>query len=217
MIAILRAKLIRYTLLCAALLAGLGMLTIPAQAQTQDSVFAPAITTLGFLVPGQQGVNGEQLEWVITVNNMGDAAGTNVVITDTLRDELRIDRVDTPNGAVSINGQTVTLRLASLAPGESLQFSIFTTVLEDAQIDNTACINADNLAAQECVSAVAIRSLPATGETPWWRLWAVIGAFASVGLAILSIGMLMMLDMALKAPELEPAVIPVMDVEHRQG
>jgi uncharacterized repeat protein (TIGR01451 family) len=146
------------------------------------SVFDPAISKLGLLVPGQLGARGEQLEWIVTVSNPSAVAGTNVVVTDTLRAELRIDRVVAAGGTASTNGQTVTVTYASIAPGQAFTFSIFTTVTGGgASIDNTACVNASNIAAQECVTAPLVRSLPATGQTPWWAdvLWALLAAGAA--------------------------------------
>ena len=175
-------------------------INVAVAAQPAIGVFDPAISKIGFLVPGQLGVSGEQLEWVITVSNTGASAGFNIVITDTLRDELRVDRVNLPIGTSTINGQTVTVTIPSLAPAESIQFSIFTTVLDGEQIDNTACITADNMSGEECVSARAIRALPSTGETPWWRLWVMVGAFGSIALAIAGLAMLMVMDTAMQQP-----------------
>ncbi len=146
-------------------------------------LYDPAISKLGFLLPGELGITGEQIEWVVTVRNTGTAGGSNITITDTLRPELRIDRVDSPTGTVAINGQTVTLTLNSLAPGDSVQFSIFTTVLNnpaDGIIDNTACVNGGGVQ-EECATAPLITRLPQTGESPLWRarllnsLWLLVG------------------------------------------
>ena len=135
------------------------------------SVFDPAISKIGFLLPGQVGVTGEQLEWIITVSNAGNVAGQNVVVSDTLVPALQIDHVDAPGATVNINGQTITVTYAVLNPGETRQFSIFTTVLDGIEVSNTACVNASNQAATECASGVAISQLPRTGENPFWRQW----------------------------------------------
>jgi uncharacterized repeat protein (TIGR01451 family) len=139
-------------------------------AAPQIAVFDPAISKLGFLVPGQLGARGEQLEWVVTVTNTGGAAGNNVVVTDTLRSELRIDRVNAPDGTVNISGQTVSVTFTTIQPGQTFQFSIFTTVTAGVTVDNTACVQAAGIAT-ECFTAPAITSLPATGEPPWWAHW----------------------------------------------
>jgi uncharacterized repeat protein (TIGR01451 family) len=132
-------------------------------------VFDPAISKIGFLVPGQVGVTGEQLEWVITVTNLGSVAGQNVTIIDTLDSRLAIDRVEAPGAAVTINGQTVTVVYPTLNVGQSVQFSIFTTTVRGASVTNTACVTAANQNAEVCATGSAVSNLPSTGEIPWWR------------------------------------------------
>lgn len=151
------------------------------------NVFDPAISKIGVLFPGQTGVVGEQLEWIVTVSNVGNEAGTNVTITDTLIDALQIDSVNAPNGNVNIDGQTVTVVYPTLGVGESVQFSIFTTVLEGVTLDNEACVSADNQATVECAFGQAVSQLPSTGETPAWRnyLWIlVLISVISLGLGV---------------------------------
>jgi uncharacterized repeat protein (TIGR01451 family) len=152
-------------------------------AAPQIAVFDPAISKLGFLVPGQLGARGEQLEWVVTVTNTGGAAGNNVVVTDTLRSELRIDRVNAPDGTVNISGQTVSVTFATIQPAQAFQFSIFTTVTAGVTVDNTACVQAAGIAT-ECFTAPAITSLPATGEPP---LWAHL--LRGVGVVLVALGL----------------------------
>ncbi|MBN1877261.1 MAG: DUF11 domain-containing protein [Anaerolineae bacterium] len=138
--------------------------------------FDPAISKIGVLQPGQLGLVGEQIEWVVTVSNNGSASGINVIITDTLRSELRVDRVSS-NVISSISGQTVTVTIPVLNPGQSVTFSIYTTVLaSDVTVDNTVCLVADNRNDPVCNTAPSInlplvRELPSTGETPWWAQW----------------------------------------------
>lgn len=142
------------------------------------AAFDPAISKLGFLVPGQVGVTDEQIEWLVTVSNPSSVAGQNIIITDTVNSRLQINSVDAPGGLVSINGQTVSVTYASLAPGQSVQFSIFTTVLDGESVDNTACISSTNLATERCATGTAVDSLPDTGETPYWRQGLFIAASA---------------------------------------
>ena len=152
---------------------------IDQDANPAIGVFDPAISKLGFLTPGQTGVSGEQIEWIVTISNPGDVPGQNVTITDTLQEALRVDSVNAPGASVSINGQTVTVTYATLNPGETVQFSIFTTVLDGASLSNTACVNASNQAADECATGSFVSQLPRTGETP------VIPSIALIGGAIL--------------------------------
>jgi uncharacterized delta-60 repeat protein/uncharacterized repeat protein (TIGR01451 family) len=136
-------------------------------AQPDIDVFDPAISKIGLLLPGELGLAGERLEWVTTVGNNGSATGFNVVVTDTLRPELRIDRVEAPNANVTINGQTVIVTYPTITAGQVFNFSIFTTVLRsDVEIDNTVCLQADNLSSPICTVGVPAGKLPNTGESP---------------------------------------------------
>lgn len=147
---------------------------VPTTSPTTDApsadinVFDPAISKIGLLLPGDLGLAGERLEWVTTVSNRGGASGFNVVITDTLRPELQIDSVNAPGGTVTINGQTVTVTYAEIAPAQVYNFSIFTTVLQsDVVMDNTVCLTANN-SGNICATGYPAGNLPATGETPLW-------------------------------------------------
>lgn len=142
--------------------------------QPQIGVFDPAISKIGFLLPGQLGVTGERVEWVVTVSNLSAIAGNQVVVTDTLRPELRIDNVSAPGGSVSVTGQTVTVTYGVLSPNQTVQFSIFTTVINGAALDNTACVESATSSA-ECVTASVVARLPQTGQTPAWRIALMVG------------------------------------------
>lgn len=132
----------------------------------QVGVFDPGMSKLGLLLPGDVGLQGERIEWVVTVFNQGGAAGQNVVISDTLIPALRIDSVETPEGTATINGQTVTLTFDSISPGETIVFSIFTTVVGNApaEVSNTVQLTADNYSGVLEVTGVLIDALPRTGE-----------------------------------------------------
>jgi uncharacterized repeat protein (TIGR01451 family) len=163
---------------------------------SSTSVFDPAISKLGFLLPGQVGVTGERLEWVVTVSNTSNIVGQNVVITDALDTRLHIDSVNAPGAVVDISGQNVSVTYATLGVGQSVQFSIFTTVLEGATVVNTACVDADNQAAAECATGSLIAELPHTGETPVYRTWLL---WSIVLLAIASMAALTIRSVALRA------------------
>lgn len=152
------------------------------------TLFDPAISKIGFLVPGQVGVTGELLEWVVTVTNPSNVTGVNIVITDDIDPRLQIDSVDAPNATVTINGQTVTVTYASLSPNQTVSFSIFTTVLDGVEVNNTVCVSADNQGVEECFTGAAIGELPETGESPLLRYWIL---FAAGGLILLSAGMIL--------------------------
>ncbi|MEQ8675914.1 MAG: choice-of-anchor Q domain-containing protein [Aggregatilineales bacterium] len=154
------------------------------------NIFDPAISKIGFLRAGELGITGERLEWVITVSNPSSVAGTSILITDVVRPELRVDNVTTTRGAATVSGQTVSVNVGTLNPGDSLQIVITTTVLDGVSIvDNTACVTADNQATLECVTALPVSALPATGETPLWRsvVMLLLGAGLVAGLTRLVI------------------------------
>lgn len=146
------------------------------ESESVVTIFDPAISKIGFLQPGQFGLVGEQIEWVVTASNNGSASGFNVVITDTLRPELQIDAISS-NVISSISGQTVTITIPVLNPGQSVTFSIYTTILmSDVTVDNTACLTVDDSKDLVCVTTPSInlplvRELPSTGETPRWAQW----------------------------------------------
>lgn len=132
------------------------------------AVFDPAISKIGFLQPSDIVGADESIEWMITIINDSTQAGINLIITDTLRPELQLDRVVSSRGVTAINGQTAVVTIPVLNPGESVQISIMTTTLQGTTIENTACVNADNLTGSRCATGQVVRSLPATGENPLW-------------------------------------------------
>lgn len=139
---------------------------------TGVTVFDPSISKVGVLQPGKVGVTGEQVEWIVSVTNVSGVTGNNVVVSDTIDSRMTIDNVVAPGGDVIVNGQRVTVTYSNLFPGQAVNFSIFTTVLDGLFVTNTACVNADNQGAEECASANALgvglpSNLPKTGASPW--------------------------------------------------
>jgi hypothetical protein len=127
-------------------------------------------------------LQNEQIEWFFTVTNIGNASGFNILVSDVLRSELRLDqlKVDAPLVG-TVSGQTITVLIPSLDPGESVTFSLVTTVISGgATIDNTACLSASNLNGQRCVTSSPISSLPSTGERPIWWPWLALAVLVTV-------------------------------------
>ncbi|MDX1995159.1 MAG: choice-of-anchor Q domain-containing protein [bacterium] len=139
--------------------------------------FMPSLLKTGF-------ARGGQVEWVVSVGNTGTGAGTSLVLTDVVPGDYRIDRVETPLGTATVNGQTVTVNLPALAPGQTVQISIFTTPLRVSDVQNTVCLRAANLSGERCVSGAVVRQLPQTGESPAWRSFALT-AIAGTALGLL--------------------------------
>lgn len=130
----------------------------------------PALSKIGILGPGQLGLPGEQITWVITVSNTTPNALTNVVISDTLVPELQIDNATTTSGTVSINGQTVTVVIPFLASGASVEIRITTTVLSNPAAPyfvNNVTLTADNGVFVQATGQVpTVSGLPDTGYPP---------------------------------------------------
>ena len=138
---------------------------VPAEPAPDIAVFDPAISKLGVLEPGQLGLPGEQLTWTITVVNQGSAGADDVVVTDTLIPALRIDSVSTERGSFSIDGQTVTVSLGQLDPGDTVTIQIVTTVLDGAPspVTNSATVSGGDVTASASATADTISTLPSTG------------------------------------------------------
>jgi uncharacterized repeat protein (TIGR01451 family) len=133
-------------------------------------VVDPAMSKLGFLQPGQLGLPGEQITWVVTISNPSGAALSNVSITDTLIPELRINNVTTTSGTVNVSGQTVSVNIPTLNSGQTVTVEILTTVLrnpESGVFENTVILTADGGILVEASAVVlGVVGLPETGYPP---------------------------------------------------
>lgn len=138
------------------------------------AIFDPTISKIGSLEAGALGLVGENLTWLITITNIGAITGTDIVISDTLRTELQLINADIDRGTTSINGQTVTFTIPTLAPGEVIYARIYTAVLRsplEGLIENTVTLSGrDQNSALVTRSATArfnlVTGLPATGYAP---------------------------------------------------
>ncbi len=104
----------------------------------------PALSKLGTLFPGDTGLPGEQLTWTVTVSNTSALPETGIIVSDTIRNDQRIDAVRTDQGTISFSGQDVTANIGTLNPGQSVNFYIDVTVLgspSDGLLRNTATSN----------------------------------------------------------------------------
>jgi uncharacterized repeat protein (TIGR01451 family) len=138
---------------------------------------------------------GDHVTWTMIVSNPGSTAATNVVVTDTMPNEVEILAVSSSSGTVTFSGQTVTFNQAVLGPGQALTIEVLTRVRAGAvppySIHNLAALtNAENPNPRYAqATLVGAATLPATGESPWnrWRdSLLVLGLLAS-GLALLSL------------------------------
>jgi uncharacterized repeat protein (TIGR01451 family) len=151
--------------------------------------FTPVINMLGFASSTRV---GEEIDWMITFSNTGDSAGQNIVLSNTVGDGLQVESVQINTGTTSINGRSITVSIPMLNPGETIQFSITTSIIDDSDLSNTACVTASNLSGESCVRGFPVQALPATGESPYWRhpfLWLGVMTI-SVSLLLIGLGLL---------------------------
>jgi uncharacterized repeat protein (TIGR01451 family) len=80
-----------------------------------------------------EGVPGDFVTFTLTARNDGGSAAQNVTISDSVPGFLEIYNVKTTKGIASNSGQTVTVRLDSLEPGESVEVTILVRIRDDAQ------------------------------------------------------------------------------------
>jgi hypothetical protein len=148
--------------------------------------FDPVIQKVAVLAPGALGLPHEQIGWVITVANGGSAAGTNLTITDVVRDELQIDQITVDRGTFAVNGQTVTVTVPVLNPGEALELRILTTVRRspaDGDLSNVVTLTGagpEGAVTERAVASLSVpaklpatgypRNLPGEGEPSVWAV-----------------------------------------------
>lgn len=177
-----RARLLTWRLLILSLLISTAF-TVHANS------FEPVINMLGFTASTDE---GEEIEWMITFTNTGESPGQNIVLSDTIGDGLQVESVQINTGTTSINGRTVTVSIPMLNPGETIQFSIITSIVNAGDLSNTSCVTASNLSGESCVRGVPVEALPATGESPYWRhpfLWLAVMT-VSVSSLLIGLGLL---------------------------
>jgi uncharacterized repeat protein (TIGR01451 family) len=165
--------------------------------------FDPAISKIGIIEQGGLGLPGERLIWQVTIKNVGNTAGTDLVVSDTLRSELQIESAEIAFGTVSVDGQTVTFSIPKLDAGETVMARIDTIVLtspSNGVLDNQVTLSGkgpNGEVNQRAASAQVevMTQLPSTGYPPaksdegtslldsWW--WGVGAALGALGVAVI--------------------------------
>ena len=157
-------------------------------ALAQVPTFQPEIEIVGILEPNNLGNIGSTLEWLITIRNTSPVTGTNLIINSSIDDILDIATVRTNRGTATVNGQIITVTLASLAPGETIDISVNTTIItSNAQAVTTVQLVAEPDVEVEntgVITLLTIRTLPETGETPTWRNILLI--LSALGIVVIS-------------------------------
>ena len=128
---------------------------------------------------GEVGLGGDSIVWTITVANTGTAPANGVQITDNVPSELRVDDALSDNGTITVRGQSVTFTAESIGVGETAQFQVVTTILNQPSSgifansvnvvipDGNGGGSDANLVASGTVNSVD--GLPATGYAPRFR------------------------------------------------
>jgi uncharacterized repeat protein (TIGR01451 family) len=134
---------------------------------------------------------GDQVRFVITVNNDGTAPAANTTVVDPIPVPLILLSATTAQGTFTISGNTVTFNLGAVNPGQQIVMTITTQVDPKAKtpqsITNTATLDSNKNSSAKL--RITSGTLPETGEHPadTSALWQpLIGAL--VALLILGIG-----------------------------
>lgn len=75
---------------------------------------------------------GDSVEYTIVVTNLGGALAQGVTVNDSLPGFLRPTGVSTSKGEASLSGQSVSVNIGDLAPGETVTISVRATVVAPA-------------------------------------------------------------------------------------
>ncbi|MCZ7538573.1 MAG: DUF11 domain-containing protein [Anaerolineae bacterium] len=141
--------------------------------RVDGAAFQGTLTVAAELPDGALGLPGEAVTWVITLTNTGASPGIDLLVTNTLRDELRVDDAEAEHGEVVISDRAVVFSVPELRPGQTVALRVHTTVLRGPA--NGVLVNQVTLAGtgpagpftQRAVGEVFVPTgLPATGYPP---------------------------------------------------
>lgn len=138
---------------------------------------------------------GDTVTWTITAGNPGPQTLNNVRVVDTVPAQFEVLSVSTTLGTGSVNGQTVTVTIPTLAVGANAQITVRSRIRISAQppylLENNACMTSAEYPTAACAKATvsSAAGLPATGASPWsgWRMPVLLaaGLLLVTGLAML--------------------------------
>ena len=84
---------------------------------------------------------GRRLNYNATVTNVGPAAGTSTVLTDTLPNGVTLISATSSQGSCTVADRTVTCALGSIVQGLSVSVKIVVAPTSVGQIDNTVSVS----------------------------------------------------------------------------
>jgi uncharacterized repeat protein (TIGR01451 family)/fimbrial isopeptide formation D2 family protein len=151
----------------------------------------------------QLALPGDPVTYTITATNNGNASATGVIVTDPIPAQLQIENITTTQGTVAISGNTLTINIGTVGPGQTVTMKIFArvrlNVTPPTDVLNTAYEYYNEGPSRTAsspfgsrTSSATIRvtkgSLPGTGEHPGtanfpWAL--VTGLVALIGLIMI--------------------------------
>mgnify|MGYP001501725791 CR=1 FL=1 len=133
-------------------------------------------------------VVGEPVVWTIFVSNPGNAPINGVVVGDTVPAAFTITGVSTTQGSYTINGQSVSVNIGTLQPGQQVVIQINTLggpIEQAGEVCNTASVG--SVRARACVDLLP-ELLPLTGGRPVWMTeavrWLMLASAALVSAAL---------------------------------
>jgi uncharacterized repeat protein (TIGR01451 family) len=133
-------------------------------------VAAPSPLTVVKGIDERIAIPGQVITWTISVSNPNEATLNDVVISDEIADDLTILEASSSAGTVVIDGQTITVTIATLQPGQTVRITIRTQVSDAPSVTVI-----DNRVGTAEVRLTLVTVLPRTGETPWWHPCHLVG------------------------------------------
>jgi uncharacterized repeat protein (TIGR01451 family)/CSLREA domain-containing protein len=165
---------------------GRTTVTVGGQTVTFDQAFIAKVSEPPFAAPG------DDVTYTIRVINPTTRSIDGAVVSDVMPSAVQIISAESTSGTVEINGQNLTFRQTSLAPGERVTLTInarLSAASTSPEIVNRACLVTASSPTPRCAAAGFVRAatLPATGEPrdvrPIWIMAGVIIALMTVASA----------------------------------
>ena len=156
-----------------------------------DGGYSQSAPTLAKTVDTPFTLPGATVTWTITAVNDTNESVNNVSITDNVPSQLLIIDGSSSSGELTIDGQTVTVKQDSLEPGEIITITLTTDISDSVAIpfaiNNPAVLRCDCSNESNAIATIiSVLELPATGETPWWRMPLMLMIIIGGGISIVT-------------------------------